>query len=117
MKIWLIDDDKIQHIVNKRTVKRVVPDAVIKIYEGASKALEDLMSGNKPDLLFLDLNMPIMSGFDFLDRTREQGIDVNVIVLSSSIDPADIERSYGYANVVSYVTKAISVDKVKQYLR
>jgi CheY-like chemotaxis protein len=65
-----------------------------------------------PKLIFLDLNMPIMGGWEFLDRFTESQYpthkDTKVIVLSSTIDPQDIDKSKTYPMVIDFQSKPIS---------
>ena len=72
---------------------------------------------NKPrnyfDLIVLDINMPIMDGWDFLDHFYKEEYtsffkDTKVIVLSSTIDPADINKSKTYPMVIDFISKPIT---------
>lgn len=71
-----------------------------------------------PKLIFLDLNMPIMSGWEFLDSFSrdkyEHFPNSKVIVLSSTIDPADIEKSRTYPMVIGFRSKPISKEMLAE---
>jgi len=73
---------------------------------------------NLPDLILLDLNMPIMDGWQFLDNFTKINIEKKIIIyiVSSSIDPIDIEKSKSYAAVSNFVVKPISFDKIKELM-
>ena len=62
-------------------------------------------------LVLLDLNMPVMNGWQFLELIEKEGFLVTVIIVSSSIDPADFEKSKKYALVKDYVSKPLSIEE------
>ncbi|WP_339701093.1 response regulator [uncultured Marixanthomonas sp.] len=68
-----------------------------------------------PDVILLDLNMPVMDGWQFLDefikiKTTKK---VTIYIVSSSINPVDFEKSQKYSQVKNFVIKPISEDKIK----
>ena len=75
---------------------------------------------SKPQLIFLDLNMPVMSGWEFLDSfsTPEYSEfnNTKVIILSSTIDPEDLEKSNKYPMVIDFLSKPISKEML-EYIR
>ena len=71
-----------------------------------------------PELIFLDLNMPVMGGWEFLDHFSEAGyVDLfpktRVLVLSSTIDPKDIEKSKNYPMVIDFLSKPITKEMLE----
>jgi CheY-like chemotaxis protein len=86
------------------------------------QALDLLMDYKRhplPDVILLDLNMPIMGGFEFLDAFRELRIPgqakVKIVILSSSDDPVDIRRA-SEMGIHHYITKPVSIDKLGKVL-
>ncbi len=65
-------------------------------------------------MVLLDINMPIMDGWEFLDAVYEQGLESNmkVIVLTSSVDILDMEKAKKYDNIICFEQKPLTVDKV-----
>lgn len=65
-----------------------------------------------PELIFLDLNMPVMNGWDFLDAFETHFLkkfsNTRVYILSSSIDPIDLEKSKSYKSVLGFISKPLT---------
>jgi CheY-like chemotaxis protein len=111
--IMLIDDDSVNNFVNTKIIKRYCDYAVI-VFQDAREALTYFRDGSKllPDFVFLDLNMPFMDGWEFLEEfaklseamTRKPTISL----LTSSIDLHDIERSKKYRYVSHFFSKPLS---------
>jgi CheY-like chemotaxis protein len=113
-KLVIIDDDPIDHFVIKHAMrgKNYFDTTTYTIY---GSLILDYIEENKsnpeklPDVILLDLNMPVFSGWDFLDRLQAMfsGISKNikVHVLSSSVRPADKENAGRYSFVSSFISK------------
>lgn len=67
-----------------------------------------------PQMILLDINMPVMDAWDFLDKMNDVLMDtgVSVFILSSSINPEDMEKSKQYSSVLKYILKPLSLDKI-----
>lgn len=115
-KIWLIDDDATQNLLNRIVLKQSNPNWHISEFNDANRAFESL-SSRKPDLVFLDINMPGMSGFEFLKKLKVNKIKLNVVILSSSASMDEIRKSFDYDQVVNYLTKPIEREKVESLLK
>lgn len=111
MKIWLIDDDPIFNLINKRLLIKYRPEWEIHSYTEAQKALQDLEFNPsvKPDIIFLDINMPEMDGWEFLDEVSKKDLlsknDCMVLMHTSSIDTNDFDRAQQYELVKEYTLK------------
>ncbi len=114
--IWLIDDDPAQNLLNKIILKKSNPNWNISEFNDANRAFQTL-SIRKPDLVFLDINMPGMGGFEFLKKLTVNKIKLNVIMLSSSISVSEIKESFNFDQVVNYLTKPMERDKVTKLLK
>ncbi|MCL5127741.1 MULTISPECIES: response regulator [unclassified Algibacter] len=120
--IGIIDDDKIYHFMLTRIIKHnKLAERVIDFYDG-EKAIEYLTDNtatkeNIPDIIFVDNNMPIMDGWQFIDAyTRlepEIKKKVYIFMVSSSIDPIDIERASKINQISDYIVKPIKLEEVK----
>ena len=117
--IFLIDDDGLVNFLNQEIIKDLYPGKNVRSFESATKALdclkEILNSSDSilPQLILLDINMPVMDGWEFLDEFEKLPIDIwhdcKVIMHTSSIDPRDIEKAKKYSSVTDYTTKPLTI--------
>ncbi len=124
--IALIDDDKIFQFTAQKILQATSLTSTILQFENAPAALEYLKENAKqpallPDFIFLDINMPQIDGWMFLEdfesiKTVFQKSMV-IYMVSSSIDPSDIRRARRNANVKDYVTKPLTREKFIELLQ
>ena len=116
-RVLLIDDNDIDNFINERmiTTNHFSKSVVVKnSAESALQYLRELPSDINalPQVIFLDLNMPVMDGFGFLAEYEKLSETIRknckVIVLSSSISPEDINRASTNQYVVKYVNKPLN---------
>lgn len=112
----LVDDNYIDNIVTRKLLENSGFAQNIIIYESPDEAMQALRDGSiSPDVIFLDIRMPTMDGFEFLDLYDKLNIDkkrVKIYLLSSSLDPADIKSSTDN----KYITQLIHKPLTKQIL-
>ncbi len=114
--IMLVDDDKITNFVNEHYIKKYDPNIKVSSFMIAREALHALINEEKPDVIFLDINMPEMDGWEFLNECTLLNISSKVFMLSSSIDTSDIDRAKEYALVSDFISKPLSVQKLQTAL-
>lgn len=113
LNIVLIDDDPVSTFVTEKLISKNVnvPCQFYK-YQSARKALEEIKSLD-PHYLFLDLNMPEMNGWDFLDKFQHHDGNAQIYILSSSVDERDISKASQYRIVKDYLSKPL----IKKYIK
>lgn len=110
-QVVLIDDDPVQNLINKKVITNHYPNYEIIDYTKAEKALEDIKNGEiKPDVVFLDLNMPFMDGWEFLEALKGLNADFEIQILTSSIDQNDFEKARLNPNVSGINSKPLQKD-------
>jgi CheY-like chemotaxis protein len=117
-KVICIDDDPITLMLCKKVMERVEFASEINTLQNGEEAIkqfedyEKIDTKNAPDMVFIDLNMPVMNGWEFLDeyfkREYHKKFKTHFIVLSSTIDPKDVEKSKLYSMVVDFLSKPIT---------
>lgn len=84
-------------------------------FESPTVALEWL-STNPADILLLDINMPEMKGWQVLDELERRGINIQVKMLTSSMDPHDVEESKNYGMVSGFLNKPLKEEEVELFI-
>lgn len=118
LKILIIDDDEIVLMVERKILQRCGIDKETITFKNGNAALEYLKDQN-PDqkfLILLDINMPVMDGWDFLLQMESLGRNENVyvIMVTSSIDRYDKQLAEKYKTVISFIEKPITANDCKQ---
>ncbi|MCU0419092.1 MAG: response regulator [Cyclobacteriaceae bacterium] len=107
---FLIDDNEVDLFVQSKFIQLSQFASHIITFQSAKDALQALATSQAPDIIFLDLNMPGMGGFDFLDQLRSRPVRPDVIILTSSNNQSDRERARTYGNVLDFVTKPLTME-------
>jgi two-component system chemotaxis response regulator CheY len=123
--IALVDDDKIFQLTASKTIKAsAITDKILQ-FENGGDALQFIRKNLAyasvlPDYIFLDINMPYIDGWMFLDDfdSFKSALPkpIEIYVVSSSIDPRDITRARSNKNVKDYVTKPVTREKFIELL-
>lgn len=111
MTIMLVDDKDISNFIMRKFIEIRRPDANIKEFTDPQKAL-DSIDNIVPDIIFLDLNMPVMNGWQFLDEMRNASFSHKVAILTSSTSNDDFEKSKEYGNVINFYVKPLNPDEL-----
>lgn len=119
----IIDDDPIYVLCTKRIMELADFCESFLIFHNGKEALDRLTAIIKngehlPALILLDLNMPVMDGWEFLDEFIKVPAPqkITIYIVTSSIDPADVERAKQYDNVNNYLVKPVTVNTLKEIL-
>ncbi len=115
--VMLIDEDEIDNIINQKIIESNNFSERVMVFQTGTDALDFLrvnakVAENLPDLIFLDINMPIMDGFQFLEEFEKLESPIldksKIIMLSSSISPRDIDRAASNRFVKKYLNKPLN---------
>jgi CheY-like chemotaxis protein len=124
--VCLIDDDKVYQFTSKMILEATqLTSRIITFFNGQEAIDFFLDPANQqidilPDVIFLDINMPIMNGWNFLEAFDKLydilPKKILIYVVSSSVDESDIERSKSFVSVKDYVIKPINKEKYRLLL-
>ncbi len=121
--VLLIEDNEITNFYNKHLFikNNFVED--VKIATNGQKAIELLSDPKvkyKPDLILLDLNMPVMNGFEFLDEYEKLDGSIQeeiiICILTTSLHEEDLEKAKKYPSINQYCKKPLSVSQIQKIL-
>lgn len=128
--VLVIDDDEPTNFFNRMIVKKSGCTDHIQVAQSGQQALDYLTNSEQdmsveskfpcPDLIFLDINMPAMNGWEFLDRykdlNKEHQGNVIVVMLTTSLCPDDIARAKNIPEIASFESKPLSIEKMNSIL-
>ncbi|MDN4164882.1 response regulator [Cytophagales bacterium LB-30] len=115
LQVLFIDDDRILNMIHKAMLNKINFPSKVTFFESAEEALAYL-ADNKDDtsdyLIMLDINMPTMDGWEFLDELGSKWAHLTsfVVMVTSSIDQGDITKSKDYPQVIQFIHKPFKYD-------
>ncbi len=109
----LIDDNYIDNFVTRKILEGGNFAEKVIVSQSAVEAIDSLRSGAiKPDVIFLDIRMPLMGGFEFLQEYDKIEIPekqhIKIFMLSSSLDPVDLKKSISNKYITQFLHKPIT---------
>lgn len=120
--ILLVDDDSVSNFLNKKILSTLAIMNDLHTATNGQEAIEFINNNagsDCPDLIFLDINMPVMDGFQFLEEFQQfpaqQRERIEIIVLTSSSNKKDVEKAYQFP-ILGYLNKPLTIENVKSVL-
>lgn len=123
-KILIIDDDRISTFLTKRIVDSSLLVECVQTFYQSEVALVSLKKTlfdvtDLPDLILLDINMPILDGWDFINELQKTSNykPIPIVILSSSIYKEDQDKSESYIEIKGYLIKPLTLDKFNKIIQ
>ena len=122
----LVDDDDIFVYLTKKTIEQTELVENIRVFSNGKSAFEFLLENANnhdllPEIILLDLNMPLMDGWAFLEEfvalKPNIGKQITIYIITSSISPHDIDRAKGISAVSDYLIKPVTKEKFVDLLK
>jgi len=124
VSVLLVDDDEINNFISIKLIKKALLNTEIMACLNGKFAIDQLVEIQRkdpdkmPDYILLDINMPIMNGWEFLDEFKRLNIDAvgkcKIFIISSSVFSNDINKARSYPLVKDFISKPLNVDKIKE---
>jgi CheY-like chemotaxis protein len=121
----LIDDNEHDNFFHEREIKKIDSDTYVIAKQSGKEALEYLKSKKdetdmQPDLIFLDINMPGMNGWEFLEEYNKLDKEIQsrviVVMLTTSDNPDDSMKAKTWSFVSDYITKPLTKERLKDII-
>jgi CheY-like chemotaxis protein len=119
--VMLIDDDPVSNKISQLFMRKHQWSAQVITFEDGQQALQALQTGGAqavPDVILLDVGMPVYDGWDFLEEYEKLPPERTgrslLYMLSSSINPPDIQKAAHYRTVKAYLTKPLTQQALEQ---
>ena len=122
-KVFIVDDDEINNFLCKKIIKLSDFSDDISSFKSvdlALKFIEDNINtpNNLPDIIFLDINMPIKNGWDFIEEytvlKEKFNKEIQIYMLSSSVYEKDVSRAQSLNMVIDYIPKPLSITSLQK---
>ncbi|MDQ3535982.1 MAG: response regulator [Bacteroidota bacterium] len=119
-KVFLVDDDETSNFLNTLLIRSMKITDKVEISKNGKEALTKFVALKQldkewPELVLLDLNMPVMDGFEFLEEYcklyAEEQEQTKIVMLTSSNSPKDIDKAKKY-NIAGYINKPLTEEKL-----
>jgi CheY-like chemotaxis protein len=114
--IWIVDDD--EDMIHAVQLMLQLLDCNTRCFLSPRPAAQALLDGMRPDLFILDINMPGVSGIDFLEflRRRKDMMDIPVVMLSTEASDVMIDRAMALG-ADAYVTKPVAIEELEEAMK
>ncbi|WP_306014532.1 MULTISPECIES: response regulator [unclassified Allomuricauda] len=125
VNVFVVDDDDIYQFTIKVTLRSIPAVQSTSTFADGAEALEYIVvhqneQDKLPDIIFLDINMPVMDGFQFMEEFAELlpslKKSIKVYMVSSSMDPKDIKKAKRFEEISDYLIKPLNSKDIKEII-
>lgn len=124
-KVFLVDDDETSNFLNTLLIRNMEITEKVEVAKNGKEALTKFLALQQfkdkdwPELVLLDINMPVMDGFEFLEEFEKlydhDHENIKIVMLTSSDSPKDIDKAKKY-NIAGYINKPLTEEKLQNVI-
>ncbi len=125
-RVLFIDDDEATNFIHEMVIRELYPNIEITVKKNGKDAIDYLKTLDDPNallpnLIFLDINMPVMNGWEFLENYAKLNpkLKENIVafMISTSLNPDDMKRAEENDNINAFISKPITPPSLKQLIQ
>ncbi|SDL28387.1 response regulator [Kriegella aquimaris] len=125
LHVCIVDDDEIYKYALMKSVKPLLEGSEVTLFSNGEDTLSYILENQNdiialPDIILLDIDMPVMDGFQFLEEYESiehvLAKKITIYMVSSSVDPEDLKRAKSFDTVTDYISKPLREDKFKNLI-
>ncbi|MES2140916.1 MAG: response regulator [Bacteroidota bacterium] len=121
--ICIIDDEEINQFILTTIIKNLNSEIKILSFNNGENALNGIAQlidskSDMPDIILLDINMPVMGGWQFMDEYVKLHIDKKtaIYIITSSSSPDDKKKAKNYSDIADYLTRPVATSSLKEII-
>lgn len=115
-EIILIDDEPLVNKIHTVLIRSAKADQLLTAFTDPVMGFEYVKDHKGNKLVLLDINMPVMNAWDILNGLKEHRVSIDIIILSSSINPEDKQKAQSFENVKAFLNKPLSKENIRKII-
>ncbi len=117
-KILIVDDDSIVQFIHQKLIQKILPNEVVQSFLNTKEALDFILNSKNESikyLVFLDINLLPFNAWEWIVLLRENLVanQVEIILISSSVDPEDMDKAALFSEIKGFVSKPLRVENLE----
>lgn len=118
--ILIVDDDSIVQFIHQKLIQKVLPEFPIHSFLNSSEAMDYLLNNDinsNTYLVFLDINLIPLNAWSWIELLQKNKFSekVEIVMVTSSVDPEDLEKSKKYPEIKAFISKPLKTEDIEEF--